>query len=703
MPISPNSQDQNHMFPEQSGPNPNLPEQQTSQPGGYQPMINVQPDIQENPEAVVYNNPMTNAQNPGYYDPNNQYSNYSYQQNQAVYQNPSNSYFQIGPEPEVQKTQNKDTKATSKFNLKKIGDWLLAKWWLVLLVVIALAVCVVGAYSFLNKPKGYTPTDFTQVNGRIQAPTSSPSGSPSRWNVVIQNKESVSIQNLKVKLNFDRTFKYTKPINPDPSTPQGDTYDFSSLAAQGQGTSEIIIQFEGVLSGNIDEEAVMSGEITYTPTPLLNTPNNTRSVSISAAKTRITAPEIRIDMTPSEQSVQNGSEVELNINFENLSERELKDLRVRMSYPDRGGFTYLSSQLSLSGSDPKTRPDDGNNVWFINTLPRLQQQNLKVRGNVLGAEGVKQNFSVEIAIKTNNNDYQTLATTSRDVLVTAQPLVISTTINGKDASKSFDPGETLRVDVNYQNKGTTTLKNVEVFAFIDDPADVLDYSTITFDGGYSGNINNRVLQWRGSSNPQLVNLSPQVSGKFTYSVRVKSGESFLKSSLNQTSYTLRPRAQSKAGNVQQVEFAGELYKAKGDLQFEQKITPGKIDPNQANKQTFTITWTLKTRQNKVNDPVVETISNLPPTSWQQSSISPAANADKLSYDPLTGKITWKPGNLESYTGLSSPLVSISFDLIVVAPEGSSTSNVELFKAAKITGVDDFTGERYDRTGPPAKT
>jgi hypothetical protein len=74
----------------------------------------------------------------------------------------------------------------------------------------------------------------------------------------------------------------------------------------------------------------------------------------------------------------------------------------------------------------------------------------------------------------------------------------------------------------------------------------------------------------------------------------------------------------------------------------------------------------------------------------------------LSYDPLTGKIVWTPGGITAYTGISNPVRTISFEITVVAGPGSSINNTIIYNDAKITGVDGFTGEKYELTNAPTK-
>jgi hypothetical protein len=606
---------------------------------------------------------------------------------------PGNQYFQVeGQATQVQPTKNKDILGKfNKIDLKKLQDWALKKWWLILLVVIALAVLALGIFAILARPVAPTGP-FNNVVGVIQAPVTSPGGSPNTWKVKITNNEKVNLEDVEISLKFDKAFRYTKSINPEPSDTLGTKYTYSQIAGSGLGTSEVLIQFEGVLNGQIDEETVMSGTITYTPSPLKGTANNRKSIAISASKTKITAPEIKLLLVPRDQEVQNGSEAQITATFENTSGRELKDLQIRMNYPDRNSFTYSTSQLNLGGgASPKDSPDNGNNIWNVPSLPSQRQATLTIAGILSGAENSKQIFTMEISVK-NGDTFQVLANTSRDITVKSQPLIISTLIEGRDSTKMFKSGETLVVTVNYQNKSSQTLQNLEILSFLDDPASLLDYDTVSFVGGSSGNISNKVIQWRSSGNPSFLNVVPQQKGSVSFTIRTKTGAAFIASKLNQNAYTLLPRAQAKSINLSQIETAGEIYKAQGDLEFTQTITQKPNTSGNANLRTYTVTWTLKTRQNKVNEVTIATTTNLPPANaWKQASVSPASLSSQISYDAAIGKIIWKAGDLASYTGLSNPVVSISFDMEYI--QGSTASN-KLFDIPNITGVDDFTGEKF---------
>lgn len=612
-------------------------------------------------------------------------------------QQAQNSEFEIGqPQPQAQTTKNPNLlgKKVSKFT-----NILVKKWYLFVAVALGIGVFFVGLFSYFNQPK--IPTGpFDNVTAVITAPSTSPAGSPTKWKVTISNKENSALQNVNLQLYFDKSFKFTSAINPDPieTNPSGYLYKIPSLDAFGsKSSSEAIIQFEGVLAGQIDEDTVMRADLTYTPTVLAGTTNAKKTGKVEAAKTRITSPEIKVDLNSPNDMIQNGGETEVIANISNTSERDLRDLRIRMVYPDKGSFNYVSSEFTNSNGDKKTNPDNGQNEWILTTLPRLKEQTLRVKGNIYGQDGVKVTFRVEVDVRTTSKEYQTLVKTSKDISIQSQPLTLSARIDGKDNSKIFAPGETLNFVIGYQNQSTNTLKNVDILGFVEDPADILDYNTMAFVGGDRGNVTNRSVLWQGNNIPQLVNLTPQVKGELRFTIKVKENENFIKTDRPQNNYVLTPKATAKAVNLQNVEIAGGLYKASGQLQFTQETKDLGTDPSNVSKKRYQVIWTLKSRQSNINSVVVNTRSGLPVSSWKQGTVKPDSASPQINYDKSTGQITWSPGRIPAYSGIGTNLgVSVTFTL------ETDNGGSELFNAPQITGIDDFSGEKYTLTGPAAK-
>ena len=619
-----------------------------------------------------------------------------------------NSMFSIG-NPDEPITEAPKISFWQKYDVAKKLElsqiWLLKNWWVALsvTVVVAVLLVVIVAQVILGN-KTVVAGVYNNVLIRIEGPDTLPKGNPGTWKVFIENKESTPLENIEVELNFDKSFEFSKAISPSPDRPQGDRYKISRLDSYQNGIYQAVVEFQGVTKGNVDEEIEMSGQVNYTPQALSKlknsgklSPNETdrRSFPLTTIKTRTTSARININMSPAEELVPNNNEAEMTIKFENTSEKEIKDLRIQLIYPQ--GFTYSTSELRVdSFSSSKNTPDESNNIWFLNTFNRLSTQTLRFKGPVTGANGVKLPFTINMQLK-NGENWQTISTRTRDITITGKPLAVNTKITGNENDGTIKPGETLDFVIDYENQGNIPLSNVEITGTVQDPASILDWTSVRFSGGDAGNLENRNLIWSGKNVPQLTTLGVNVKGQLRYSINVKNDQDFLKQSLKQNDYILIPNSQAKAQSLQTVNVSGPTYKSRGDIFFVQSISDITTEANKAisaNKKIYKVTWSISTTQNQINQVEVKARSGLLKNSFDDlfSSIRPESRQPELSYSNNNGEIIWKANSVPAYTGLSNPLVTISFNIITENGEN------ELFSSPEIVGIDDFTGGRYTKSG-----
>jgi hypothetical protein len=279
-------------------------------------------------------------------------------------------------------------------------------------------------------------------------------------------------------------------------------------------------------------------------------------------------------------------------------------------------------------------------------------------------------------------------------------LFIEAKIQGKDSSPIFRPDETLSIEVNYENQSQQTLTNVELESFIDDGAGVLDLTTLSFGSGQRGDIVQGQIQYKATRIPQLQVVRPGQRGSLVYSVKVKPLQSFINPNLNQIAYTLKPGVRAKAQNLEQVDFSGSTYKAKGSLEFAQTEKAKVVGKNEATgNDIYEVTFTLNTWQNEVSDVKLTALSPLPAGSWTGQA-QPASQSANLSYDQTNGSISWNVGVVPSYAGRGVDPVTVTFRI----ENTSDKSGVEtLIRDIKLSGLDIITGERYELTGKDVVT
>ena len=646
------------------------------------------------------------SQNSGFNIPQSNQQPLNNQSQEGVH-NYSNQYFDLNSQSTPPPAPKKP-----KFDYSRIKNFLIKRWWLVIAVVLVTSLGILGVYALtqFNRTPEVIGT-YTNISVKVEAPTSLSKGSPDTWKVTVENLENTVLKDVEVNFKFDSGFEFIRHINPSPENPEGSRYKFSRLEAAGESGSQAIVQIQGTTKANIDTEIILQGEVLYTPDALIrfqnqgrlgSNVNTRRSVPIPPTRTNTTAARVRIQLDSPTASVPNNSEVVLSLTFSNTSDREINDLRLRMRYPE--GFSYSSSELCGGNTTQTCRvnPDDSNNIWNINNLPRLQEQKLKLRGTLsASSSGITRSFQADIEIKQSNNNYQSVATTSKDIAVEAKPLTVSTMISGKESDPTFQEGETLNFTITYENQGTTNVRGVEITGTVEDPASLLDWNTVQFNSGGRGTAQNNSVKWAGNNVSQLANLGVKNKGQLSFTLKVKSGADFIKTFRPQSDYIIMPKVQAQAINVQQIQADGPEYLAKGDVGFTQRIVSREIDGTQDNRRRFGVIWTITTKQNQVNQIQVRTRTSLPTSAWTPSSITPIARASQLTYNPTNGDILWTVGNVQSYAGISNPIVTISFDLVVELGINENINQTQLLDQVILEGVDDSTNASYTKSVGPA--
>ena len=589
---------------------------------------------------------------------------------------------------------------------QQIQQFLLKKWWLTLLIVSAVGIMFVTIFAFVNLQKGpLVDNKYENINLRLTGPSELSKGSPELWKIFVENKEKTPLQNVVVELTFDRNFEFIKAVTPSSDNKEGTKYSFSRLDAIGEGIDKQKIEIQGATKANTSESIIMSGKITYTPDALVKAQNQgklakgidiRRTLLLPDIKTITTNSTIAGEFKARDEIIQNNGEEELILKYRNTGNKDIRDLRVRVNYPEN--FKYSSSEFKKDAFSPvQNSPDNGNNLWNINNFPAFGEHNLSIKGIIEGTSGQTIKFIAEIEIR-NGSEWQPLYKIDHEVTVASKALVINAEIVGKSENQLFTAGETVTVKLNYSNQGSNIVRNVNLSATIDDPSDLLEWSTMQFAGGERGSISDKTVRWVSNNIPELASLQVKASGQVSFSVKVKEGSNFLKTFRSQQDYNITPKAFASGQNIQEIAYTGDTYRATGDITFTQKSKFVSVDPINQNLKRYNITWELRNVQNKINNITIKTRSPLNSNSWQPSSITPLNRVNQISYNSSIGDIIWKLDSLAPYSGISNPVAVISFDLVTQSPQ-----DLTLIEAVTMVGYDDLTGQKYEKSAGPVSS
>lgn len=566
------------------------------------------------------------------------------------------------------------------------------------LLIIALVGGVAWAL-FSAKPTAVN----NKVSVIVEAPKEVPIGSTREWMITVKNNNSVSIMDTRAVLVLDQNFKYQRDTSTNASFDQKSTTYFLRELKPDESK---VIKFEAQILGAIQETSTLQVKVQFNPQT--TTTPQTLEVLSDKYTTTIVSSDIRAEIQKDQALVEVGSEAKVAFQFENISDKDIENIRVRVRLPEEGSFSYRSSQLDQGVLGVNTKPTESNTTWVIPKLPRKTTFVLTVNGTIPAGAKTEIPFTFEIASLSAEKEWKKIVEKSDTLKSTPQSLAVTTYING--VQEFFKPSATVEVVVEYENKSTKSLNNLEIASTINDPANILDYSKLNILTG-NPSITNKRLVWKGAALPELATVGPGAKGIIRYQVPVKSLELALNSSLEQERYTLQPIAEVKQDQQTISAVSLVVYKMQGSISFVQKAQEIK-DVSQTvfrndggSFKVVRVTWEIGTVQNKISNLEVRTSTNLITNSggfnstdsiFNPQSIVPADYLDKLLYNENTGEIVLSQPTLDNYLGVSKSKLVITFDIKV--PSTSAVNGnynaVTVLNKTTLKATDDITKENY---------
>lgn len=572
-------------------------------------------------------------------------------------------------------------------------------------VILGISLLSLGVFAIIQRNSMPVKT-VNQVGVEFSGPKTAGLGSAKEWSIKVSNNNNVAMYNTTLVMMMDSGFKFIKNNSDVKYDPSSTTY-FLDKIDPGQVK---IIKFTGSLAGAVGDDVSLQAKVIHSdPTIGNKTPQN-YSLNSSPFVTKITVPDVKMEVVKSKDLVEKGGELELKVVVENIADQDMLDTQIRAEYPLES-FSYVSSNLDF-GSNKNNGASSGNSVWNINRLEKNKKVTLTIKGEVKpeARENMSFNFVLQNAV--GNQNYQQIINTSTTVNTIEKALSLTTIIENKKKDDLIKPNEELNILIKYHNKSSRTLNDVQIISSLNDPAEILDWSTIKWQNA-TGTLNGKSITWRAASTPDLVSIAPNQSGFIKYNIKTKEATNFYNSNLAQDKYILKPAAQVSATDRQAVSATSEKeYKAIGFLDMTQTVeilddvkNTSFASDNYDKVGTFKVArvkWSFETRQNKIEKVVVEAstplLGNVENSDvFAVSSVKPTNLANKIQYNPKTGQIKLEIDSLETYLGLAKPKFEVEFEL-KVKPDSHTKDydQVLVLRPTKLTGTDNFTEEDYEK-------
>lgn len=547
------------------------------------------------------------------------------------------------------------------------------------LFLLLISGVVVGGYYWYAAQQ---PFSMKNVTGEITGPGSVTAGDEITFSVTYRNNTKVALGNAQITFGWPEG-----AISSESAT--GTAFDAGMKVNTDIGTilagQEKTATFKGRVYGSKDDVKTVQTVFSYIPEGFSSPFEDKKSFTFSIAST-----PFALNVNVPAQGVSD-KEIDITLEYVNQSSADFDNIVIRGIYPS--GFQLVSANPV---------PDQGgNNMWTLNSVKGMESGKIELKGTLSGVQGESKSLFFEIGSMVQEGQFVQYASASGSVSIASSALFVFQTVND---SRDFvaNPGVSLHYKIRYKNTTNVQIPNVVIIAQIDDA--YVDIHSLNVQwGSFDGRTNSII--WNSVGVPDLALLNPQTEGEVSFSVNVKPlfvpksfsdknltvmSTAHITSSVPPESLSGLPIESADALAVKintQFSFDEKAYFANGPIQ-----NTGPIPPRVGQRTTYAISWQLSNTINDVND--VEVSAVIPPNVEWTGAVYP--QGAPVSYDPNSGKITWKPGTVFAGTGLLVPATRVDFQLAFTPALVHVGQTVNLISGASLAGTDAFTGTPIGR-------
>jgi hypothetical protein len=286
-------------------------------------------------------------------------------------------------------------------------------------------------------------------------------------------------------------------------------------------------------------------------------------------------------------------------------------------------------------------------------------------------------------------------------------LGLDLTLDGNRSDLATEAGRVVRSEIIWKNNSQNKIINTRIEVKL--TGNVLDKNSVSVsDGGFYDSLTNTIV-WEGGRSPGLDNIAPGDDGRINFNFRSNSLEGqtatnpmitvSVSASGDRIDESGAP-AEIKSGISRSVKLVSNLAISAQSVHTGGPIkNTGPVPPKAEVATTYTVLWTVTNTTNVVSSARV--VATLPAYMTWTGTISPAdAN---ISYNPTGGVITWNVGELPRNALVGSGAKQVAFQVSLQPSVGQVGQAPEIISAAKIQGIDVFTGATIQNSAPSLST
>ena len=506
----------------------------------------------------------------------------------------------------------------------------------------------------------------------ISAPEQVLLGVPFTITVNVANGAQNVLQDIKLNLNIPEGVVFV-------GESQDKTVEFKDIGDLGVG-SLIKEEFQLMAISGEDTFKRLEVDVGYLPFSLASRFEKSEAVDVGVRGSGIV-----LDLT-APAKVFSGEGFELVISYRNVSDRDFRNLKLRMEYPPV--FSFLKSSVAS---------DSGNNIWELGDLRSGSEGTIKINGSVIGPAESFFDFKGSIEGEFLGESY---IVSSRSITqsVETSPLSLNILLNG-DKDVIVRPGDTLNYTINYANNIDIGLRDVIISAQL--VGDMFDLTSLTTNGSLRSF--DKTIIWNAANTPNLAVVSPGASGKIEF--RIDAKDTYAIKRLSDKNFVLKINATIESPTVPQfvaaaktISVTSQEAKVAGKATIDAKaffrdaasgiVNKGPMPPKVGKATNFTIHWLVT---NYGTD-----IKNIEVKAFLGGNVRFIGEAKSNTttipvYNERTQEIVWMIDSISAGSGVLSRPSEAIFQVEAIPSVSDIGKYMTLLQPTSLKAADDFTG------------
>jgi len=510
----------------------------------------------------------------------------------------------------------------------------------------------------------------SKINIFINGPETVSVGEEVEYEVTVENKNRVSLDNVTIGLIFPNNFELQENSFITDKNLSGARIDVGKIKSKSKKQYKIKVS----VGYSNDTEFLLKSFVRYEPSNVSSFFQANTIKNVDLIQSAITASIFSTD------SASSGELIDLMIKVKNNGEQEYDKLILKIEYPE--GFNFDNSTVA---------PINGkNNIWVIEGIKSGEQRDIKISGKLMGRIDAVKKFTVVISKKMEGKNI----IVSRDKNVKIIPSKII--LRQKSDSKSVYPGSFVNYKVVFKNNSTITLRDLILKVHL--PDKFIKRDSVNHDKGYYDSRENIII-WKAADIEKFKNLQPGEEGEVAFSVQTQE-QILLDQSKNKNPY-MRVYSEIESLDVDSPIFENKKIisqQTKVLINSKMNITSAIAylpkDNNGEEEGYLKVDKKIFLRvkldmQNTTSDlKNVKLLADFPSgVSWERQ-IYP--EGDNLEFHKRSNEMEWTVGSVKAGTGFVSPAEKAEFIISVTPSVNQVGHTIDLIDNMRVNADDIFT-------------